>query len=229
MRHVPVRPPGRTAAIRAVSQIGTVTPGVNGRLLCNSHHSLGTWRWTTGEPEVERDVVARRRCCSRAPARRTAPSRSTWRRTCGPTSCSRGSAPSSRGAELANPALTFRGEHHARAALRLAADPVLSRLAEELAGLDAGVLLCDQDAIVVQRWVSDTGILPADGPDQLQRRLLHQRGDDRDERRGLGDRVRVPRSRSPGPSTWPRRSARSPASACRCTTRSPGASRASSP
>jgi transcriptional regulator of acetoin/glycerol metabolism len=64
------------------------------------------------------------------------------------------------GAELANPALTFRGEHHARAALRLAADPVLSRLAEELSGLDAGVLLCDQDAVVVQRWVSDAGILP---------------------------------------------------------------------
>ena len=64
------------------------------------------------------------------------------------------------GAELANPALTFRGEHHARAALRIAADPVLSRLAEELAGLDAGVLLCDHEAIVVQRWVSDTGILP---------------------------------------------------------------------
>lgn len=64
------------------------------------------------------------------------------------------------GAGLENPTLTFRGEHHARAALRLAADPVLSRLAEELAGLDAGVLLCDHEAIVVQRWVSDAGILP---------------------------------------------------------------------
>ncbi|GCD90004.1 Fis family transcriptional regulator [Nocardioides sp. LS1] len=64
------------------------------------------------------------------------------------------------GADLANPALTFRGEHHARAALRLAADPVLSRLADELSGLNAGVLLSDHDAIVVQRWVSDPGILP---------------------------------------------------------------------
>src|SRR5258708_2338799 len=64
------------------------------------------------------------------------------------------------GADLANPALTFRGEHHAHTALRLAADPVLSRLAGELAGLDAGVLLCDHEAIVVQRWVSDAGILP---------------------------------------------------------------------
>jgi transcriptional regulator of acetoin/glycerol metabolism len=64
------------------------------------------------------------------------------------------------GAELAQPSLTYRGEHHARAALRLAADPVLSRLAGELSGLDAGVLLCDHEAVVVQRWVSDVGILP---------------------------------------------------------------------
>lgn len=64
------------------------------------------------------------------------------------------------GAELANPSLTYKGEHHARAALRLAADPVLSRLAEQLTGLDAGVLLCDHEATVVQRWVSDSGILP---------------------------------------------------------------------
>ncbi|HRD60474.1 MAG TPA: helix-turn-helix domain-containing protein [Nocardioides sp.] len=64
------------------------------------------------------------------------------------------------GADIANPALPFRGEHHAHAALRVAADPVLSRLAGELAGLDAGVLLCDHEAIVVHRWVSDTGILP---------------------------------------------------------------------
>lgn len=64
------------------------------------------------------------------------------------------------GADLANPALTFRGQPQTRAALKRAADPVLSRLAEGLAGLDAGVLLSDHEAIVVQRWVSDTGILP---------------------------------------------------------------------
>ena len=64
------------------------------------------------------------------------------------------------GAQVANPVLTFKGEHHARAALRHAADPVLSRLADQLAGLNAGVLLSDHDAIVVQRWVSDAGILP---------------------------------------------------------------------
>jgi transcriptional regulator of acetoin/glycerol metabolism len=64
------------------------------------------------------------------------------------------------GAQVANPTLTFKGDHHARAALRHAADPVLSRLAAELAGLNAGVLLSDHEAIVVQRWVSDAGILP---------------------------------------------------------------------
>ncbi len=64
------------------------------------------------------------------------------------------------GAQLANPALTFIGEHHARAALRLAADPVLSRLAEQLAGLNAGVLLADHEATLVHRWVPDPAILP---------------------------------------------------------------------
>ena len=66
----------------------------------------------------------------------------------------------SSGAQLANPSLTYKGKHHAPAALRLAAEPVLSRLAEELAGLDAGVLLSDHEATVVKRWVSDSGILP---------------------------------------------------------------------
>jgi transcriptional regulator of acetoin/glycerol metabolism len=64
------------------------------------------------------------------------------------------------GAQLANPALIFKGEHHARAALRLAADPVLSRLAEQLAGLNAGVLLADHEATLVHRWVPDPAILP---------------------------------------------------------------------
>lgn len=64
------------------------------------------------------------------------------------------------GAQLANPTLTFRGEHHARAALRLAADPVLSRLAEQLAGLEAGVLLADHEATLVHRWTPDRSIAP---------------------------------------------------------------------
>ncbi len=50
------------------------------------------------------------------------------------------------GAQIASPSLVFSGDHHARAALRQAADPVLSRLAEQLAGLHAGVLLADHDA-----------------------------------------------------------------------------------
>ena len=64
------------------------------------------------------------------------------------------------GAQLANPTLTFKGEHHARAALRLAADPVLSRLAEQLAGLEAGVLLADHEATLVHRWIPDRSIAP---------------------------------------------------------------------
>ena len=64
------------------------------------------------------------------------------------------------GAQLANPTLTFKGEHHARAALRLAADPVLSRLAEQLAGLEAGVLLADHEATLVHRWTPDRSIAP---------------------------------------------------------------------
>ncbi|MBJ7357764.1 helix-turn-helix domain-containing protein [Nocardioides sp.] len=64
------------------------------------------------------------------------------------------------GAQLANPTLTFKGEHHARAALRLAADPVLSRLAEQLAGLEAGVLLADHEATLVHRWMPDRSVVP---------------------------------------------------------------------
>jgi transcriptional regulator of acetoin/glycerol metabolism len=64
------------------------------------------------------------------------------------------------GAQLANPSLTFKGEHHARAALRLAADPVLSRLAEQLSGLEAGVLLADHEATLVHRWVPDRSMVP---------------------------------------------------------------------
>ncbi len=64
------------------------------------------------------------------------------------------------GAQLANPTLTYKGQHHARAGLRLAADPVLSRLAEQLAGLEAGVLLADHEATLVHRWVPDRSVVP---------------------------------------------------------------------
>jgi transcriptional regulator of acetoin/glycerol metabolism len=63
------------------------------------------------------------------------------------------------GAEIASPSLVYQGEHHARAALCRAADPVLSRLAEQLVGLQAGVLLADHRAVVVRRWAADPTIL----------------------------------------------------------------------
>lgn len=56
--------------------------------------------------------------------------------------------------------LVYRGHAHVATALRRAAEPVLSHLAEGLAGLEAGVLLADSDANVVRRWVADTSILP---------------------------------------------------------------------
>jgi sigma-54 dependent transcriptional regulator, acetoin dehydrogenase operon transcriptional activator AcoR len=57
-------------------------------------------------------------------------------------------------------ALMYRGESHVTTALRLAAEPVLGQLAERLRGLQAGVLLADSEANVVQRWVADTSIRP---------------------------------------------------------------------
>jgi len=57
-------------------------------------------------------------------------------------------------------ALAYRGESHVTTALRLAAEPVLGQLAERLRGLQAGVLLADAEANVVQRWVADTSIRP---------------------------------------------------------------------
>lgn len=56
--------------------------------------------------------------------------------------------------------LVYRGPAHVTTALRQAAEPVLSHLAEGLAGLEAGVLLADAEANVVRRWVADTSILP---------------------------------------------------------------------
>lgn len=64
------------------------------------------------------------------------------------------------GAAVQNSALIYNGEHRARQALRQAADPVVSRLAEQLSGLEAGLLLSDHQATVVQRWVADATIQP---------------------------------------------------------------------
>jgi transcriptional regulator of acetoin/glycerol metabolism len=64
------------------------------------------------------------------------------------------------GANPNNPTLVFRGEQTARTVLRVAADPVLSRLADQLSGLQAGVLLSDHEANIVRRWAPDTTIRP---------------------------------------------------------------------
>jgi transcriptional regulator of acetoin/glycerol metabolism len=61
----------------------------------------------------------------------------------------------SNGADGATPQLIYKGEHESHIRLRRAADPVLSRLADQLAGLSAGVLLADHEATLVQRWVPD--------------------------------------------------------------------------
>ena len=55
------------------------------------------------------------------------------------------------GARPDSPTLIYRGEQRVRNALQVAADPVLSRLAEQLAGLEAGVLLSDHEANIVRR------------------------------------------------------------------------------
>lgn len=58
------------------------------------------------------------------------------------------------GSDHDRPSLVYNGEVHGHATLRIAADPVLSGLADRLAGLDAGVLLADQDANIIRRWVT---------------------------------------------------------------------------
>jgi transcriptional regulator of acetoin/glycerol metabolism len=58
------------------------------------------------------------------------------------------------GSDPDRPSLVYSGEVRGHAALRIAADPVLSGLADRLSGLDAGVLLADHDANIVRRWVA---------------------------------------------------------------------------
>ncbi|HAN72082.1 MAG TPA: hypothetical protein DCQ36_10930 [Actinobacteria bacterium] len=64
------------------------------------------------------------------------------------------------GAEVSRPELPFVGELDTENALCAAADPVLSKLADRLSGLGAGVLLADRNARILRRWVSDANILP---------------------------------------------------------------------
>lgn len=63
------------------------------------------------------------------------------------------------GARIDSPELPYVGEVDSATALCRAADPVLSRLAERLAGLDAGILIADRHARIIKRWVSDKNIL----------------------------------------------------------------------
>lgn len=64
------------------------------------------------------------------------------------------------GAHIGLPELPFVGGTDGESAMCIAADPVLSRLADRLSGLGAGVLLADRNARILRRWVSDKHILP---------------------------------------------------------------------
>jgi transcriptional regulator of acetoin/glycerol metabolism len=57
-------------------------------------------------------------------------------------------------------ALPFTAEVTTDSPLCRAAEPVLSRLAEQLSGLQAGVLLADRNARILRRWTPQTNILP---------------------------------------------------------------------
>lgn len=56
--------------------------------------------------------------------------------------------------------LPFQAEVMHETALCNAAEPILSRLAEQLSGLQAGVLLADRHARILRRWAPQTDILP---------------------------------------------------------------------
>jgi len=64
------------------------------------------------------------------------------------------------GAVVTQPELPYVGELDTQSALCAAADPVLTKLADRLSGLGAGVLLADRNARILRRWVSDKKILP---------------------------------------------------------------------
>lgn len=64
------------------------------------------------------------------------------------------------GAKVSLAELPYVGESDIESVLCMAADPVLSRLADRLSGLGAGVLLADRNARILRRWASDPSILP---------------------------------------------------------------------
>lgn len=63
------------------------------------------------------------------------------------------------GARTDLPTLPFQLETAPETPLTIAAEPVISRLAEQLSGLCAGVLLSDRNARIIRRWASDTAIV----------------------------------------------------------------------
>ncbi|WP_375474722.1 sigma-54-dependent Fis family transcriptional regulator [uncultured Jatrophihabitans sp.] len=64
------------------------------------------------------------------------------------------------GASNSVDSLPHGSEVNVGSALCRAAEPVLSRLAEQLSGLQAGVLIADRNARILRRWAPQTGILP---------------------------------------------------------------------
>jgi transcriptional regulator of acetoin/glycerol metabolism len=64
------------------------------------------------------------------------------------------------GASTSVDALPYQAEVNTGSALCRAAEPVLSRLAQQLSGLQAGVLVADRNARILRRWAPETSILP---------------------------------------------------------------------
>ena len=64
------------------------------------------------------------------------------------------------GASTSVDALPYQTEVNTGSALCRAAEPVLSRLAQQLSGLQAGVLVADRNARILRRWAPETSILP---------------------------------------------------------------------
>jgi transcriptional regulator of acetoin/glycerol metabolism len=64
------------------------------------------------------------------------------------------------GVNATNPELPYAGAVDTQSAVCVAAEPVLSNLALRLSGLGAAVLIADANGRILNRWVTDKGILP---------------------------------------------------------------------
>jgi transcriptional regulator of acetoin/glycerol metabolism len=63
------------------------------------------------------------------------------------------------GASMSLPVKELNDQWRSRTALRRAANPILSGLAEGLADLETGLLLADHNAVVLRRWIPDHSIV----------------------------------------------------------------------